>query len=189
LSPFSDWESIAMNIQSTLRVFLVACLGVCAPLNAQSYPTSPIRFVVPFPAGGVSDVAARVVGQKLTERWGQQVIVENRVGAGGTIGTALVARAKPDGYTLLMGSSTELALNPNLYTRLAYDTTRDFVPLGLIGYSPLLVVVHPSLPVRSLKDLQALARARPGGDVSRGRRGVDDACSADDARPDERHQR
>jgi tripartite-type tricarboxylate transporter receptor subunit TctC len=151
-----------MAFKSTLRICLVAGMGFSGLLHAQSYPSSPIRFVVPFPAGGVSDVAARVIGQKLTDRWGQQVIVENRVGAGGTIGTALVARAKPDGYTLLMGSSTELALNPNLYTKLAYDTTRDFVPLALIGYSPLLVVVHPSLPVRSLMDLQALARARPG---------------------------
>ena len=129
---------------------------------AQAYPSRPIRFIVPFAAGGISDAAARVVGQKLTERWGQQVVVENRTGAGGTIGTDIAAKAKPDGYTLLMGSSTELALNPNLYRKLPYDTTRDFVPIALVGYAPLLMVVHPSLPVRSPKDFEMLAKSRPG---------------------------
>jgi len=144
-----------------LSLAIIAALA-SAPTSAQTYPTRPIRFIVPFQAGGVSDAAARVVGQKLTERWGQQVIVENRPGAGGTIGTEFAAKARPDGYTLLMGSSTELALNPHLYPKLAYDTTRDFAPIALIAYTPLLVVVHPSLPVKSLKDLQALAKSRPG---------------------------
>jgi tripartite-type tricarboxylate transporter receptor subunit TctC len=144
---------------------VVSCL-ICALISeqvlAQAYPSRPIRFIVPFQAGGVSDAAARIVGQKLTDRWGQQVVVENRPGAGGTIGAELAAKAKPDGYTLLMGSSTELTLNPNLYQKLAYDTTRDFAPIALIAYTPLLVVVHLSLPVKSLKDLQALAKSRPG---------------------------
>ena len=151
-----------MNVR-TFLIFpsLVAALA-SAQAGAQAYPNRPLRFIVPFQAGGVSDAAARIVGQKLTERWGQQVIVENRPGAGGTIGTELAAKARPDGYTLLMGSSTELALNPHLYPRLAYDTTRDFAPIALIAYTPLLVVVHPSLPVKSLKDLHALAKSRPG---------------------------
>jgi tripartite-type tricarboxylate transporter receptor subunit TctC len=153
------------------RTALLAALGLwaacglsppTATAQAQPFPNRPIRFIVPFPAGGVSDVAARVIGQKFTERWGQQVLVENRLGAGGTIGTALAAAARPDGYTLLMGSSTELALNPNLYSKLSYDTLRDFAPVALIGQAPLLAVVHPALPVKSLKELQALARARPG---------------------------
>jgi tripartite-type tricarboxylate transporter receptor subunit TctC len=142
---------------------LCALSLICAntPALAQKYPERPMRFIVPFPAG-VSDTAARTVGAKLSERWGQQVITENRVGAGGTIGTEYAARAKPDGYTLLMGSSTELAVNPNLYTKLTYSTVRDFVPVALIGYTPLVVVVHPSLPTGSVKELVALAKARPG---------------------------
>jgi tripartite-type tricarboxylate transporter receptor subunit TctC len=129
---------------------------------AQTYPTRTIRVIVPFSPGGASDTAGRIIGQKLSERWGQQVVVDNRPGAGGTIGTALAAKAPPDGYTLLLGSSTELAVNPNLYSKLAYDTTRDFVPLALIASTPLLLVTHPSLPVKSVKELVALAKARPG---------------------------
>jgi tripartite-type tricarboxylate transporter receptor subunit TctC len=128
---------------------------------AQKYPERSIRFIVPFPAG-VSDTAARTIGQKLSERWGQQVITENRVGAGGTIGSEYAAKAKPDGYTLLMGSSTELAVNPNLYSKLPYNTLRDFAPVALIAYTPLVLVVHPSLPVKSMKELGALAKSRPG---------------------------
>lgn len=144
----------------SLLIVMVGAWGT-GPVLAQKYPERPIRFIVPFPAG-VSDVAARTIGQKLSERWGQQVITENRVGAGGTIGTEYAARAKADGYTLLMGSSTELAVNPNLYTRLSYNTLRDFAPVALIAYTPLVVVVHPSLPVKSIKALAALAKARPG---------------------------
>ena len=151
-----------MKLSVNARVLLALSAGSAAMVMAQDYPQRPIRMIVPFQAGGVSDAAARIVGQKLTDRWGQQVIVENRPGAGGTIGTELAAKAKPDGYTLLMGSSTELALNPNLYQKLAYDTARDFAPIALIAYTPLLAVVHPSLPVKSLRELQALARARPG---------------------------
>ena len=149
-------------MRALLLALLFAMAGLCTvPVLAQKYPERPIRFIVPFPAG-VSDAAARTVGQKLSERWGQQVITENRVGAGGTIGTEYAAKAKPDGYTLLMGSSTELAVNPNLYRKLSYNTLRDFAPVALIAYTPLVVLVHPSLPVKSVKDLAALAKARPG---------------------------
>jgi tripartite-type tricarboxylate transporter receptor subunit TctC len=131
------------------------------PAGAQTYPSKTIRVMVPFSPGGASDTAARIVGQKLSERVGQQVVVENRPGAGGTIGTELAARAAPDGYNLLMGSSTEIAINPHLYRKLNYDTVRDFAPIVHVASTPLLLVVHPSLPARSVKDLLALAKARP----------------------------
>ena len=146
-----------------LQLFLlIAAAAASATAPAQSYPVRTIRFIVPFSPGGASDTAARIIGQKLSERWGQQVVVENRPGAGGTIGTEVAARAAPDGYTLLMGSSTELAVNPNLYPKLSYDTTRDFAAVALVASTPLLLVTHPSLPVRSVKELVALAKARPG---------------------------
>jgi tripartite-type tricarboxylate transporter receptor subunit TctC len=141
---------------------LIAAAMATGAATGQSYPTRTIRFLVPFSPGGASDTAARIIGQKLAERWGQQVVVENRPGAGGTIGTEVAARAQPDGYTLLMGSSTELAVNPNLYPKLAYNTIRDFAPVVLIASTPLLLVTHPSLPVKSVKELVALAKARPG---------------------------
>ncbi len=118
--------------------------------------------MVPFSPGGASDLAARIVGQKLSERLGQQVVVENRPGAGGAIGAELAARAPADGYNLLMGSSTEIAINPHLYKKLSYDTVRDFAPVAHVASTPLLVVVHPSLPAKTVKELIALARSRPG---------------------------
>lgn len=140
----------------------IACI-VCAPAAlSQSYPARAIRFVVPFSPGGASDTGARLIGQKLTERWGQQVVVENRAGAGGTIGTGVAAKAPADGYTLLFGSSTELAINPNLYSKLSYDTTRDFVPVALVAATAMVLVTHPSLPVTSVKQLVTLAKSRPG---------------------------
>jgi tripartite-type tricarboxylate transporter receptor subunit TctC len=139
-----------------------ALIAHASLLPAQTYPTRPVRIVVPFSPGGASDTAARIVGGKLAERWGQQIVVENRPGAGGTIGTELAAKAQPDGYSLLMASSTELAVNPHLYSKLSYDTVRDFAPVALIASTPLMVVVHPSLSAKSVKDFVALAKARPG---------------------------
>ena len=118
--------------------------------------------MVPFSPGGASDLAARIVGQKLGERLGQQVVVDNRPGAGGAIGTELAAKAPADGYNLLMGSSTEIAINPHLYKKLSYDTIRDFAPVSHVASTPLLIVVHPSLPAKTVKELIALAKARPG---------------------------
>ncbi len=132
-----------------------------APAPGQQYPVRPIRMMVPFSPGGASDLAARVVGQKLGERLGQQVIVDNRPGAGGAIGTELAAKAPADGYNLLMGSSTEIAINPHLYKKLAYDTVRDFAPVSHVASTPLLIVVHPALPARNVKELIALAKSRP----------------------------
>lgn len=137
-----------------------ACITVAA--NAQTYPIKPIRFVVPFTAGGGSDLVARTVAQKLTEALGQSVIVDNRAGAAGTIGTDIVAKSPPDGHTLLLGSNGPLAINPHLYVKLPYDAVRDFAPVSLVTVMPFLLVTHPSLPVRSVKELIALAKARPG---------------------------
>lgn len=139
-------------------------LGVCLPpagrVLAQAYPTKSIKIVVPLGPGGGVDTSARLVGQKLSEALGQQVVIENRPGAGGTIATAMVARAAPDGYTLVMASPGH-AITPSLY-KLSFDAIRDFAPITLIVTVPNVVVVHPSLPVRSIKELLTLARARPG---------------------------
>lgn len=150
------------------RILTAASIGIAAGAHAQTpapgqpYPTRPIRMMVPFSPGGASDLAARVVGQKLGERLGQQVVVDNRPGAGGAIGTELAAKAPADGYNLLMGSSTEIAINPHLYKKLNYDTVRDFAPVTHVASTPLLIVVHPSLPAKNVKELIALAKARPG---------------------------
>ena len=135
---------------------------VHAQAPAQPYPTRTIRMMVPFSPGGASDLAARVVGQKLGDRLGQQVVVDNRPGAGGALGTELAAKAPADGYNLLMGSSTEIAINPHLYKKLTYDTQRDFAPVTHVASTPLLIVVHPSLPAKNVKELIALTKARPG---------------------------
>jgi tripartite-type tricarboxylate transporter receptor subunit TctC len=126
---------------------------------AQAYPTKPIRVIVSLAPGGGVDTTARIVGQKLTEAWGQQVVIENRVGAGGTIAAEVVARAAPDGYTLLITSSGH-ASAASLY-KLSYDSVADFAPISVIVVAPSVLVVHPSLPVRSVKELIAFAKARP----------------------------
>src|SRR4029079_11390815 len=130
--------------------------------GADAFPTKPVRIVVPFAAGGGVDLTARILAQKLTERIGQSVIVDNRVGASGIIGTEYVAKSNPDGYTLLVGSQTSQAVVPAMYGKLNYDTVRDFVGVTEIAVSPLVIVIHPSLPVKTVKDLIALAKARPG---------------------------
>lgn len=139
-------------------LMIAAFAGAAA---AQSYPAKPVRIVVPFAAGGGVDVTARILAQGLTERMGQTVFVENRTGASGIIGTEHVAKSQPDGYTLLVGSQTTQAVVPAMY-KTSYDGARDFAPVTVIATSPLLIVVHPSLPVKSVKDLIALAKSRPG---------------------------
>lgn len=126
------------------------------------YPTKPVRLVVPYPPGGGNDTLARLFGQKLTEAFGQQVIVENRAGAGTTIGTTFVARSAPDGYTLLLSSIATHAFSPHLYAKPGYDALRDFAPVSLLVIAPTLLVVNPALPAKSLKELIALAKRRPG---------------------------
>ncbi len=138
------------------------CSGVPDGWAAGSYPTKPIHLVVPYPAGGPVDVLARIVGQKLSESLGQPVIVDDRPGASGTLGSEFVAKAAPDGYTLVVGNNATHATNETLYPNLHYATLRDFAPIGLIATVTNILVVTPSLPVHSVAELVAYAKARPG---------------------------
>ncbi len=137
-------------------------LGASAAAAQDAYPARTVRYIAPFPAGGTSDVLSRIIAQKLTESLGRQVIVENRPGAGSNIGHEVAAKSPPDGYTLLMSSNTALVANPYLYKRLAFDPLNDFSPVSLVGRSGPVLVVHPSVPARSVKELIALAKANPG---------------------------
>ncbi len=130
--------------------------------GAQSYPVKPIRLVVPYPAGGGSDLIARSMSQMLGEKLGQSVVVDNRGGATGMIGSDIAAKSPPDGYTVLLGSVAEVALNVAVYNKMPYNPERDFAPVTLIAVSPLVLAVHPSLPVRNVKEFIALAKKRPG---------------------------
>ncbi len=130
--------------------------------HAQTYPNKPIRIVVPFPAGGSTDIMGRVVAEQLSAAFGQQAFVDNRPGANGVIGTELVAKAAPDGYTLLMGGIGSLAINPAIYSKIPYDPVRDFTAIIQIAQVPNVLIVHPSLPVKTVKDVIALAKANPG---------------------------
>jgi len=140
---------------------LLALTGLSAPSGAQAYPSKPLRFVVPFPPGGINDVLARALGQKMSESLGQPVVIENRSGAGTLIGTEFVAKSAPDGYTLLLASAAH-AINVTLHRKVGFDAVKDFALITLIGTSPFFLVGHPSLPARDLKELIALARSRPG---------------------------
>jgi len=135
--------------------------AVHAQSAAQSYPSKPIRWIVPSSAGGANDVLARIVGQKLTQAWGQQVVVDVRPGAGGIIGSDLAAKAPPDGYTILI-VAPGYALNPFFYKSLPYDTIKDFERITVLGVAPNVLVAHPSVPAKNVKELIALARSRPG---------------------------
>jgi tripartite-type tricarboxylate transporter receptor subunit TctC len=141
---------------------LAAIFSSALPVVAQDYPTRPIMLVVPFPAGGGNDALARVVAEKMSRTLGQQVVVENRGGAGGTIATRAVAKSTPDGYTILLTYTGTLYINPTLYPNAGYDPRKDFAPIGLIGWQPSVLTVHPSLPARSPSELVAYAKANPG---------------------------
>ena len=136
--------------------------GAALAQTAATYPAKPVRFIAPFPPGGSTDLLARLVAIKLTEAWGQQVTVENRGGAGGTIGVELAARAAPDGYTIVMGHVGTFGFNPTLYPKLPYDAIRDFAPITVLATVPNGMAVHPSLPVKTARDFVALAKAKPG---------------------------
>ena len=150
-----------------MRAFMIAVavagvLVVAGGALAQDYPTKPITLVVPFPPGGGNDALARTVADKMSRSLGQQVVVENRGGAGGTMATRAVAKTAPDGYTILLSYTGTLAINPSLYPHAGYDPRKDFAPIGVIATMPSVLVVHPSLPVRSTAELIAYGKANPG---------------------------
>lgn len=147
------------------REMLAAMAALAVPLRAvaqASYPSSPIHIIVPFTPGGSTDILARALGQALNRAWKQPVVIDNRPGAGGSIGAEAAAKAAPDGYTLLMGHIGTLAVNPTLYTNLRYDPIKDFAPVALVAMVPNVLVVNPQLPARNVQELIALAKAKPG---------------------------
>ena len=143
-----------------LIVFAAFLAAACAG-HAQGYPSKPVRIVVPFAAGGALDVVGRIIGAKLSESWNRQVIIDNRLGAAGNIGAELVAKAPPDGYTLLMSSVTTQAISMSLLAKPPYDFVRDYAPITLVASAPLALIIHPALPAKSVKEFIALAKARP----------------------------
>jgi tripartite-type tricarboxylate transporter receptor subunit TctC len=144
---------------------LLAIIALCAAATgafAQGYPSKPIRIVVGFPPGGGNDIIARLVGAKMQEAWGQPVVIDNKPGANSIIAAEFVAKSVPDGYTLLVNATGGMSVNPVLYTKLPYDSLKDFVPISMVGSFPLVLVVHPSVPANSVQELVAYAKANPG---------------------------
>jgi tripartite-type tricarboxylate transporter receptor subunit TctC len=141
---------------------LLAAFALAGPLAAQTYPTRPVHIIAPFPAGGGYDFLSRLLAQEMTKTFGQPVIVENKSGANGNIGTDAVAKSAPDGYTLLMGGNSPLALNVGLYPKLPYDPLRDFETISRVATQPNLLAAHPKVPVKSLAELVQYAKANPG---------------------------
>jgi tripartite-type tricarboxylate transporter receptor subunit TctC len=150
------------NLISSILIAAGVTGGTAWAQATVNYPAKAVRFIAPFPPGGSTDLLARLVAQKLTEAWGQQVIVENRGGAAGTIGVELAARAAPDGYTIVMGHVGTFGVNPTLYPKLSYDAIRDFAPITVLATVPNGMAVHPSLPVKTARDFVVLAKAKPG---------------------------
>jgi tripartite-type tricarboxylate transporter receptor subunit TctC len=157
-----------MTVNGLIRRKVVATLAfafaLAAPsiVIAQAWPTKPIRFIVPYPPGGTSDILARTIGQKLGDALGQTIVVENKPGANGNVGADFVAKAAPDGYTFLLADIGAIAISPSVYLTLAFDPTKDFSPVTMVAYSPHILAVHPSVPAQSVADLIALAKAKPG---------------------------
>ena len=151
-----------MKLLRYLAAMLLVCLPLAAAAQADDFPSKAIRIVVPFPPGGATDAAARLVAMKMSERWGQPVLVDNRAGAGGNVGSDIVAKAPPDGYTLVMGVTGSHAINTSLYSKMPYDPVTDFVAISQVAVVPNVLVVHPSVPVHNLAELVALAKREPG---------------------------
>jgi tripartite-type tricarboxylate transporter receptor subunit TctC len=150
-------------MKTTPLALLLTLLAALLPASAQeSYPSKPVRIIVPYPAGGVADLLPRTVGAKLSEKWKQPVVVENKPGASGNIGMAEGARAEPDGYTLVLAPTGNLTVNQFLFRQMPFDVTKDFTPITVLATSPNVLVVHPSVPVKSFKELIAYAKANPG---------------------------
>jgi tripartite-type tricarboxylate transporter receptor subunit TctC len=151
-----------MTMMKRLTIAFLGLAAFVATATAQDYPSRPITLVVPYSAGGGNDIMARVAAEKMSPVLGQQIVIENRGGAGGSIATRQVAKAAPDGYTLGLGGTGTLAINPTLYGNVGYDPRKDFEPIGLIGTSALVLVIHPSIPAHDVKELIAYAKANPG---------------------------
>jgi tripartite-type tricarboxylate transporter receptor subunit TctC len=145
-----------------LKVFAFLLTLVCSGAFAQGYPTKAVKIIVPFPPGGATDIVTRIVAQKLSEAWGQAVVVENRAGAGGNIGADVVAKAAPDGYTLLMTSGSIVTANQYIYKKMTFDPAKDLAPITNVASGPQVIVVNPSFPAKTLKELIDMARAKPG---------------------------
>ncbi|HYH43652.1 MAG TPA: tripartite tricarboxylate transporter substrate-binding protein, partial [Burkholderiales bacterium] len=147
-----------MNLRTPARLLAAVMLAACASASAQTaYPTKPIRFVVPFAPGGSTDTLGRLLGQKLSESMGQQVVIDNRTGANGNIGMEIVAKAPPDGHTIVLGYIANVAIGPSLYEKLPFDPVKDYEHVTLIATSPNVLVAHPSLKASNMKELIALA--------------------------------
>ena len=153
---------VAMRHQALLFVFAMVTWYLPAPVAAQSYPAKPVRYLVPFPAAGSPDIIARQIAERLGRMWNQQVVVDNRSGAGGTLGSAIAAKAPPDGYTLFQCNIASSAIAESLYATMPYNHQRDFAPISLIGKTPNVLVVHPSMPSRTIAEFIAYAKANPG---------------------------
>ena len=152
---------VKTHLPAAIAMSIAALLGNSAA-QSQTYPAKPVRVIVPFSPGGGTDIVARIVSQKLTDKFGTPVLVDNRVGAAGAVGAEIVVRSAPDGHTLLVGSTSEIGIGPSLYSKLPYDVLRDLVAVAPLAATPMILVVHPSMPVKTAKDLVALALARPG---------------------------
>src|SRR5262249_3368128 len=158
----SSFISRPPSFRATACVVIAAAAMLPAGVAAQVWPSKAVRFIVPFAAGGGTDILARLLGQRLTDALGHPFVVDNRGGAGGVIGAELAAKSSADGYTIVLGSPGPLTINPNLLPRMPYDTLRDFAPISLATISAFTLVIHPSLPVKSVKELIALAKSKPG---------------------------
>jgi tripartite-type tricarboxylate transporter receptor subunit TctC len=149
-------------IRAAIAAACATLTAIPTPALAQAWPSKPVRLIVPFSTGGTTDIVARLYAQRLTEAAGTQFVVDNRAGAGGTIGTEAGARSAPDGYTFVFGSTSSTAVSPGLYPKLSFDIVRDFVPVSQVASASIVLAAHPSLPARTIKELVALAKARPG---------------------------
>jgi len=163
------------------RILATAVLSLAAFVApAQGYPAKPVRLIIPFPPGGSSDVIGRLLAQKMSEDPGQPVVAENRPGGSANIGHELVAKAPPDGYTILLSNSSTLTTNPFLFARMPFDPQRDFAPISQIAYAGQVLVVHPSVPATTVQELIALVRAKPGGyDFGSGGKGIQSHISGE----------
>ena len=157
-----SYSSFILHPSSLVLLAVALLVAIPGAVCGQQYPTKPVRLIVPFAPGGSTDITARILAQKLGDAWRHQVIVDNRAGAGGNIGAEAVTRAAPDGYTLLLATTGVMSINMYLYRTLSYDAARDLAPVTQIGALPLILVVHPSLPAKSVKDVIAIAKAKPG---------------------------